>query len=248
MNPFRPIAAAALGFLVAALIASWSVRDVLLLAHIAVLGAWFGTDIATFALSRRVLDRARPVVARQELAGAMMSIEVIARLCLPAMLVTGVALSVEGGFLDLPRVTIPIVLAAGAAWVGVVWAIHRGAGGSEAVGSLARADLVVRSVVASCLWGASVWSIVDGGGPFVGDWLAVKVGLFALVMTCGIAIRVLLRPFGAAFARLSTEGSTSAVELALADPIRRAQPLVGVIWASLLAAIALAVAKSLPWQ
>lgn len=248
MNPARALVAATGIFVVTALVAAFSVREILLFSHITVFAVWLGTDVATFTLSRRVLDRRASVEVRRALASAMLSIEVIARLSLPTMLGLGLALSVDGGYLDLPRAVIPFILLAAAGWVGLVWAIHTGSGGEESTGQLARFDLGVRSLIAVAMWALAVASLVSSDGPLLGDWLAVKAGLFALVMTCGIAIRFILRPFGPAFARLISEGSTSANEVAMADPIARAQPLVGVIWFSLLAAAILAVTKALPWQ
>lgn len=224
-----------------------SVHQLLLVAHIAVFGVWFGTDVATFTISRRVLDAAVDVATRRTLAVVMMSIEVLARLSLPVMLALGLALSVDGGLLDLPRWTMWLFLAVGLAWSGMVWTIHR-AGGGELGSALANVDLVVRILVCAVLWVAGLVSAFGTTGPFVGQWLGAKVTLFALVMTCGIAIRFMLRPFAPAFAALVTEGPSPEREAAAALPVRRAQPLVVVIWASLLGAVALAVTQSVPWS
>jgi hypothetical protein len=222
--------------------------QIYLVGHIAVFGAWFGTDIATFVLSRRVIDPGLDLEARRGLAGAMTSVEVIARLCLPAMLALGLSLAIDGGYLSAARASIAAVWALAAAWIALVWMVHRGSGGAELSGRLAMVDLVVRSIVCLGLWTAGVWSWVSGDGPFVGDWLAAKVVLFALIMSCGILIRFQLRPFAAAFGDLMAHGSSPEREAALSSSIRRAQPIVGVIWLSLLAATALGATQSLPWQ
>ena len=85
------------------------------------------------------------------------------------------------------------------------------------------------------------------GGPFLTDSLVVKVLLFATIMTSGITIRALRRPFATAFGAIVTQGSTPEREQVLGASLRRAQPLVGVIWVSLLAAAALGVTGALPW-
>ncbi len=218
-----------------------------LLSHIVVFGIWFGTDVATFTLSRRVLDPALDVIARRGLAGAMTSIEVIARLCLPTMLALGLTLSIESGLLDLGRGwLVPIWLVA-AGWVALVWTVHRSSGASELDSRLAMIDLVLRSTICVALWVTGIWSLASTSGPFLTDSLAVKVVLFAVIMTSGITIRVLLRPFATAFGAIVTQGSTPEREQALGASLRRAQPLVGVIWVSLLAAAALGVTGALPW-
>ena len=223
-------------------------QQLFLIGHVVVFGVWFGTDIATFILSRRVLDPSIDLVARRGLAGAMTSIEVIARLCLPTMLALGLSLSVGAGLLDLADGWIAVIWILTAAWLWLIWTVHRASGASELSSRLAMVDLVVRSVLCIGLWVAGIVSLVSGAGPFVGDWLGVKVLLFALIMTCGIAIRFLLRPFAAAFGALVAQGSTPDRESALAGSLRVAQPLVGVIWGSLLVATVLGVTRMLPWQ
>lgn len=227
--------------------------DLLRVGHVLVFAVWFGTDLATFHLSRKLLDRSVDVGARRVLAGAMLGVEVLARLCLPTMLALGLSLAVELGAVDGWSGTGPLVAIwlVAVAWVAMVWTIHvrshRGAGG-ELSDRLALVDLVLRSAVCLALWVAGLASLIGDGGPFLGDWVAAKVVFFALVMSCGIAIRFVLRPFSGAFARLVAEGSNDVTERAMADCIRRAQPLVGTIWLGLLSAALVGVLQRLPWQ
>lgn len=225
-----------------------SSSQLLLIGHLLVFGAWFGTDIATFILSRRVLDRSAELAARTALASAMTSIEVIARLCLPTMLGFGLALSIERGFIDVDRVWVVPLWVLIAVWVGLVWVVHRGSHGAELASRLAMVDLALRSIICAALWIAGVWSLLSDTGPILTDSLAAKVVLFAVIMTCGITIRFQLRPFAAAFGDLIQNGSTPEREAALSAALRRAQPLVGVIWVSLIAAAALGVTGALPWS
>ena len=225
--------------------------DVFHVAHIVVFAVWFGTDLATFQLSRKVLDRTLEVSTRRVIATAMLGIEILARLCLPAMLALGLSLSIEGGSLDIATSWLIVVWAVTAGWVGLVWTIHlqshRGTGG-ELAGHLALIDLAVRSVVCLAVWVGGVWSLIADDGPFAGRWLGAKVTLFALIMTCGIAIRFALKPFSAAFGRLVADGSSPEREDAMALAIRRAQPLVGIIWVCLVSATIVGVLQRLPWE
>lgn len=220
--------------------------QILLVAHLAIFAIWFGTDLATFSLSRRVVDPTVPVASRLTLATAMMSIEVVARLCLPTMLALGLSLSIEDGWLGIgsvPHAAAHVVIwVIVVAWVGVVWTIHRQSSG-ELASKLALGDLVLRSLVCAGLWVAGLISLIGNDGPFLGRWLALKVMAFALIMTCGIAIRFLLTSFSLAFGALATQGSSPQNEAVMTAAIRRAQPLVGVIWFCLLSATTLAVVK-----
>jgi len=205
----------------------------LLVAHIVVFAAWFGT--ATFTLSRRVVSSSTAPASRAAIAGAMMSVEIFARLCLPLAFGTGVLTAEERGWIDWGWVAGAIGVAA-PLWSIAVWLIHRGST------VLARVDLWWRSAVAVGVWIAAIASLVNDD-PVGVRWLAVKLVCFAVIITSGIVIRFVLRPFSVAFGQILAEGSTPEREAIVAGSIRRAQPFVVVIWASLLAAAAMAVAQ-----
>lgn len=74
-------------------------------------------------------------------------------------------------------------------------------------------------------------------------WLGYKVGLYALAVGCGIAIRFRLRPFTPAFARLMATGSTPQIERDLRDAIVGSQPFVAAIWPCVVGAALLGLPK-----
>ena len=207
----------------------------LLVAHIVVFAAWFGTDLATFTLSRRVVSSSAAPATRVAIAGAMMSVEIFARLCLPLAFGTGVLTAEERGWIDWGWVAGAIGVVA-PLWSIAVWLIHRGST------VLARVDLWWRSAVAVGVWVAAIASLVNDD-PIGVRWLAVKLVCFAVIITSGIVIRFILRPFSVAFGQILAEGSTPEREAIVAGSIGRAQPFVVVIWASLLVAAALAVVQ-----
>ncbi len=207
----------------------------LLIAHVVVFAAWFGTDLATFTLSRRVVSSSTAPVSRAAIAGAMMSVEIFARLCLPLAFGTGVLTAEERGWIDWGWVAGAIGVVA-PLWSIAVWLIHRGST------LLARVDLWWRSIVAVGVWVAAISSLASDD-PIGVRWLAVKLVCFAVIITSGIVIRFVLRPFSVAFGQILAEGSTPEREAIVAGSIQRAQPFVIVIWASLLVAAAMAVAQ-----
>lgn len=209
--------------------------DWLLIAHVVVFAAWFGTDLATFTLSRRVVSSSTAPASRAAIAGAMMSVEIFARLCLPLAFGTGVLTAEERGWIDWGWVAGAIGVVA-PLWSIAVWLIHRGST------VLARVDLWWRSAVAVGVWVAAIASLVSDD-PIGVRWLAVKLVCFAVIITAGIVIRFVLRPFSVAFGQILAEGSTPEREAIVARSIRRAQPFVIVIWASLLVAAAMAVGQ-----
>ncbi|MCO5307421.1 MAG: hypothetical protein M9906_15935, partial [Microthrixaceae bacterium] len=161
--------------------------DALVIAHIAVFGAWFGTDLATFYLSRNVLDAAANLGARAHLAKVMLGVEVVARLCLPATLVLGLTLAIDLGYVAWQQWWIFPIWVIGLLWVAMVWAIHRDGGTGGPAVALTGLDLWLRSLVCLAVLVAGVSTVVTGE-PFVGLWLGIKLLAFATIM--GIGIRV----------------------------------------------------------
>jgi len=206
-----------------------------LTAHVVLFALWLGSDLATFSLSRRLVDPAH--AARGVIAQALVSIEVVARLCLPAMLGTGIVAANERGWISIAPwswvVGVGCLL-----WCAMVWAIHRGRT------SLVPVDLVVRSSVAASAWVVGIGSLA-GDALLPTGWLGAKMLCFAAIVTCGIAIRYMLRPFNSAFTAIVTTGSTPELEATAAASIRRAQPFVAVIWLALVVAATMAVAQPL---
>lgn len=216
--------------------------DTVLILHILVFGAWLGTDLATFYLSRRVLDTATEVPTRAHLAKVMLGVEVIARLCLPTTLVLGLTLSIDLGYLAVEQWWILPVWLLGGLWVAMVWAIHRDGGTGGPAVALTGLDLWVRSAVCLAVLAAGVVTVVDGE-PFSVLWLGIKLLAFGTIMAIGIRVRFLLRPFSAAFGRLVAEGSSPEREAAVRVSLRRAHPYVIGIWAMLALAVSMAVVR-----
>ncbi len=225
-----------------------TLRNITLVVHVLVFGMWLGSDVATFLLSRRVLDSSLAVPTRLALARVLGSIEIIARLCLPTMLASGLVLAINSSLIDLDRrVMLPVVIAA-ALWISLVWIIFRQSGEAELASRLSMIDLVIRCTICVSVWVVAMVSIVGQDGPVAAPFLQGKLLAFAAIMSAGIAIRVQLRGFAAAFGELASAGSTESTERALQSTLRRAQPLVGVIWGCLVFATVLAVTKSAPWE
>jgi len=85
-----------------------------------------------------------------------------------------------------------------------------------------------------------VWHLVDPGW-IRGDWIALKLLLFAVTVGCGLAIRIALKPFGPAFASLMEGGSRPATEGAIQRSLTRARPFVIAIWIALVLEAALGI-------
>ena len=72
-------------------------------------------------------------------------------------------------------------------------------------------------------------------------WAQAKVVLFALLVSCGIAIRINLKPFVPAFLQMMDGSGGDAANATMARCITRCRPWVWLIWAGLFTSAALGI-------
>jgi hypothetical protein len=209
-------------------------QDLWTFLHVLTFVYWLGADLGVFYSSRFVVNAdytpETRAVALKILAWLDMAPRYALLLTLPVglQLAHGAELSaIGGGWLLLAWL-------GSAAWISLVITIHRREG-TAAGRRLGQIDLGLRFVLIAGLVVAAVLSFT-GGAPFAADWLALKALLFALAVTMGVGIRVTFAPFGPAFARLMTEGSSAEVEERMSTALARAKPFVLVLWAIIAAA------------
>lgn len=222
-------------------------HDLAILLHLLLLTYWLGADLGVFYSSRYVMRTDLSTESRATALKIMAWLDVTPRLCLVLFLPSGVSLM---AFDDYGRDIFagwPLVLvwAASLGWLGLVVADHV-MHDSPLHALVRRLDLGVRFAVVIGLLGSAIYALV-AAEPFGVEtnpkWLGAKVGLYALAIACGIAIRFRLRPFAPAFGALMTTGSTPAVEKDLRGSIVGSQPFVAGIWLCVLGAAVLGVVK-----
>jgi hypothetical protein len=221
--------------------------DLALLLHVLLLTYWLGADLGVFYSSRYVMKTDLGVEARATALRIMAWLDVSPRLCLVLFLPSGVTLMALDDygrdlFLGWP---LALVWVASAVWFGLVLADHL-LHDSPLQATVKRLDLLVRFGVVAGLLGAAVYTVVVDepfGVTTNPKWLGCKVGLYALAIASGVAIRFRLRPFAPAFVRLMTTGSTPEVERDLRGAIVGSQPFVAAIWVCVVGAALLGLAK-----
>ena len=218
-----------------------------LLLHLLLLTYWLGADLGVFYSSRYVLRADLPPASRMVALKIMSWLDVTPRLCLVLFLPSGVTLMALDDygrdiFYGWPLMAIWV---AGLAWLGLVIADHV-LPESPLHATVRRLDLAVRFAVVTGLLASAAYALTVAH-PFGVDtnpkWLGGKVGLYAIAIACGIAIRFKLRPFGPALGRLMTEGPSPDVERDLRGAIVGSQPFVAGIWLCVLGAAVLGVFK-----
>ncbi len=179
-----------------------SAYAIALVAHLLLFAYWLGGDLGVFYSSYVVGDPARPVVARQTAAGILVWLDRVPRVCLILMLPVSLSLVTAIGLANWPAVVLATVWAFTAAWLVLLWRVE-----ATHAAALAVIDGLIRVVVIATLVVLGVATLM-GKGPITGPWLGIKLLLFALAITCGLVIRRVFAPFGAAFARFGSVGSS----------------------------------------
>jgi len=215
--------------------------------HLLLFVYWLGGDLGVYYSSRYVLRTDQPPAARSVAAKIMHGVDMAPRICLVLFLPSGVSLMAlspygEGVF---PGWLVALTWAGALCWLALV--IYDYTRGASAFGRVVqRLDLAVRYTLAAVLLAGSGY-VFFAAEPFGvttnPKWLAAKVAAYALCILCGVLIRRALLPFGPAFGKLMTEGSTPEVEERIRRSVRSCLPYVYSIWTLVLVAAVLGVVK-----
>jgi hypothetical protein len=209
------------------------------LLHVLVLVYWLGGDLGAFYASTILTDRTRPSAART-MAGVMLAnVDMAPRTALIASMPTGVSLIALNGWWPLPVWMVAGVWVGCLTWIALVWWLHLK---HVASGHPLRVlDLGLRWVaLVKLAWLAS--GIAPPFGPLP-LFLELKLGILAAAIGCGLLIRAILRPFGAAFGALAAGAGAEAEDAVIASCLARARPVVLALWLLLLAAAWLGIAQ-----
>lgn len=211
--------------------------ELLIVAHILVIGYWLGTDLAVYYVSGAIVDPDKPTAVRVFAARVMLLLDMVPRTALILTLLTGLSLAslrwLPPGLIQLWWLW-PVLLA----WLALTWTVfrleHSGLGHK-----LARIDFGFRILVVLACFGLAL-GLMSGSGPFtIQPWLAGKLAIMGLIIALGLIIRVQLKPFGALFGRVAQGRTDAAVEDRLRRLIAQVKIPVWVIWISLVVAAVL---------
>ena len=221
--------------------------DLALLFHVLLLTYWLGADLGVFYSSRYVLKPELGTEARATALKIMAWLDVSPRLCLVLFLPSGVTLMAldDYGREKFYGWPLAAVWLASSVWFALVLADHL-MHNPPLQAKVKQLDLLARFVVITSLLGVSVYTLLADepfGVQTNPKWLGAKVGLYALAIASGVAIRFQLKPFAPAFVALMTTGSTPAVERDLRRSIVGSQPYVAAIWFCVVGAALLGLAK-----
>jgi len=200
---------------------------VLLYVHVLALVYWLGGDLGTYLSSRHVLNRDLAVESRQTAFKILMECDMGPRLAMPIILGSGCHLAALRWPTLIPAETILIGWGTVSVWLGLILAIHSSLG--HRMPSLAQWDLRLRFAVVFTLLGAAALGFSKG----LPDWMAIKIGIFAVLVGCGIAVRFGLKPFALAYMQMIKDGASKAGDSAMIHHMGIVRRYVWAIWLGL---------------
>ncbi|MEV6773870.1 hypothetical protein AB0N05_35065 [Nocardia sp. NPDC051030] len=221
-----------------------------ILLHLVLFVFWLGGDLGVFYSSRFVINPNLTPAARATALSIMSGLDLGPKVCLVLFLPSGVTLMATAphgaslfGIALFPWWSVVAIWVLAAIWLTLNVIQHRTHGRIRMV---QRADLAIRFAVIVALAGTGVYTLFAAepfGVTTNPKWLGAKILLYTIAIAAGLGIRMTLRPFGAAFGALQTNGSTEEVERTLRRSVDGCLPYVWAIWCSVLAAAALGVFK-----
>ena len=211
-----------------------------LLIHLILFAYWLGGDIGVFYSAKMTINRSLNVAQRLTATRIMLWIDLMPRLCLSLMLTVGGILSEYVG-VEHPPWQMAMIVMLGPVWCTVLLIMHfkHDAGFMPL---LTRLDywfrwLLIVAVVASTAWSWSTGRLDEA------PWIAPKLIIFAVLVLCGVMIRVNLPGFMAGVRALSQGSISEEQDDAMARSIGRVRPWVITIWIGLLLEAFLGIAK-----
>ena len=213
---------------------------VLLFLHVALFAYWLGPDFGVYVASHYVWRSDLPTDERRRFLAAVVRMAQVSRNSLILLLLVGLSLAATLGVSKLRGWGLVAAWSVGLAWLGASVFMYRRRG-TPAAAVLDRADRVFRSGLGVVLIAAAAASIVLET-PFETVWLALKVGLFGVLLFNSIRQRNVAQQWLAAL-RLLDEGDQAAGNRVFDSTRTRARYNAFVTWGVSLTIAFLGVAK-----
>lgn len=215
----------------------------LLVAHIAVLGYWLGSELVINSTYKYVsYSRDMPFGERARLMDHVMHVDQHVRYALVLQAGLGFMLAISYGFIpggDTAFWTAGILMIA---WLAFVEAVHR-MNHSNAGAVFALIDRVSRYVLIA-LFLALAFQIIGGSWP-VPLWLRIKFGLFAGIIASGVGIRFALIAHFRTWKVMASDGVTDARNDVIKRTYVKATSVLVLLWIFIIAIAIVSIWKPL---
>jgi len=209
------------------------------LLHLLGFAYWLGGDVGVFYSSFYVANEKLDQTARVTTAKILFALDQLPRICMTMMLPLGVHLAWRLGIFRFDAWFMTLVWIAAFAWLAMVVYLHAGKGGG-AKNLLTRFDFWFRLALSGSL-------VLYGLAGLLADtstlpyWITAKLAIFGGLVGLGLIIRVRLKPFGPAFARLAAGQADDRDNAAIRASLAGTRPFVILIWTGLVVSAALGI-------
>lgn len=204
--------------------------EVLLVAHIVVLGYWLGAEFVINSEYRYVSRAAgMPFVERARLMEHVMDVDQHVRYALVLQATLGTVMAALLGYVPGGQALAWSTAAAGLIWLVFVEVAHR-TRHAQIGGLLSRLDRLIRYLLLVVLIVIAVVSMTDSGLPRVPTWFAWKLILFAGVIVSGVGIRLALIRFFRVWKEIKESGSSDKREAEIRFIYVYATSILGLLW------------------
>lgn len=213
----------------------------LLVAHIAVLGYWLGSEFvinSTYRLACYADDM--PFAQRDQLMDHVMDVDQHVRYALVLQASLGVMLAVSFGYIPGGSSVVMAAGLLGIAWLVFVEVVHRFR--KHPVGQmLGRIDRGSRYILMAALAAVAIGLLGDSWPMPL--WLRWKLAAFASVMACGVGIRIALTAHFRTWAKMAENGVTPEYNAVIKRTYVVATSVLGLLWVFITIATVLSVTK-----
>lgn len=215
--------------------------EIIKFAHVLLLVFWLGTDVGVLLLSKKFRDASLSVETRVTLLHMAMIIDSLPRICFIAMLPVGLHLANTAGLTQLDAMTMTgfWLLAAVLLTINMTAAKNMG---TPLGTQLQRLNWLGLGVTGLALIGTGAFSMLNGH-PVAPSWLAAKLVVYGLIYWFAVGIDWLFLPMGRLVKELQEKGSSEALERDITATVDGAMWPVVILYAGVLAAAFIGVAK-----
>jgi hypothetical protein len=196
--------------------------------HVLLMAFWLGADMGTYYAAILILNKEYSPPQRAVLARVLQGVDVFPRLSMTLILPSGMTIGSLRGWVPLSFEWLILFWLIGFFWAWLIWTIHRPTAPVwgkkllpfESIWNWALLLVVTITVIISIF---TDYFILE-------NWLKFKLGLFGLTVAILIIVNIMFKPFGPAFERLISEGSSPEVEKTISSLIIKGKPWIWSIW------------------
>lgn len=198
--------------------------------HVIAFVYWLGGDLGTYIASNQVIKRDNSPEARHVALKIMLACDMGPKLSMPFIFILGVQMAQMMGIMNISDWAMRSLWMLTIMWFFNVAIMHFKEG-TPLSKTVSRVDLWFRIFVAIGLVVWAIWGLANG--EFAGDWFGWKLLIFAVMVFCGVMIRINLRSFIPAFSSMIQDGASEDTDSTMHRSLMRCRPYVWAIWLGL---------------